>query len=516
MTVGAVTAVAPPAGLAAAAGALGLTLVFSNVAEFTRRAIALLGFTLTGYAFLGKGFAYLGAPPLFIGEIALTAMLLAALLRGAWGPVVRSPVVYALVAFGLWGAKQTVPYWSTAGIVALRDAVLWGYGAFVITVAALFARRDTMEGAIRAYGRYFIWLPIWMPFYGIVARVAGASSPIMPGSDVPLLYFKPGDAAVHLAGIAAFVLLGLADTVGSERSPLEAAAWRPWAWWTLWFGGMAVAASASRGGFLAAALAVALSVALGLSRRRRVAWWRPAVTAMVVGTVFVAANVDIDVGLPRKISSRQFVSNVLSIGSSHNADIDLAGTVEWRLAWWDGIRNYTLHGPYYWNGKGFGVNLSEDDGFRTSGGLGEAPNRNPHSIHYNVLARMGVPGAVLWAVLQLTFVASMVAAYVRARRRGWDWWERVNIWILAYWLALVVNGSFDVFIEGPQGGIWFWSVIGLGVAALDAQRRHARASGARPVSAPGHGAGAIAPDVVRVAAVPLASTPYARHSDHRR
>lgn len=505
VTVGAVTAVAPSAGLAAAAGALGLTLVLSDAERFARRAVALLAFVLTGYAFLGKGFAYLGVPPLFIGEITLVAMLLAALLRGTWGPVVRSPVVLALAAFGLWGASRTVPYWPTAGIVALRDAVLWGYGAFVVAVAALLARREAVEGAIRAYGRYFVWLPLWMPFYGIVARLAGASSPIMPGSDVPLLYFKPGDAAVHLAGIAAFVLLGLGDTPGSARSPLAAAAWRPWAWWVLWFGGMAVAASASRGGFLAAVLAVLLALALGVSRGRRIAWWRPAVTAVVVGAAFVTLNVDIDVGLPRKISPRQFVSNVLSIGSSNKADIDLAGTVEWRLAWWDRIRGYTLHGPYFWTGKGFGVNLSEDDGFRTSGGLGEAPNRNPHSIHYNVLARAGVPGAALWAVLQGAFVASMLAGYRRARRRGWDWWERVNIWVLAYWLALVVNGSFDVFIEGPQGGIWFWSTIGLGVAALEAQRRHGRALGA--AGWVGHGAGAIAPDWVRTDAAPAGSAP---------
>jgi hypothetical protein len=41
-------------------------------------------------------------------------------------------------------------------------------------------------------------------------------------------------------------------------------------------------------------------------------------------------------------------------------------------------------------------------------------------------------------------------------------------WIFAYWLAALVNASFDVYLEGPQGGIWFWSVIGLGIAAATA------------------------------------------------
>jgi hypothetical protein len=35
----------------------------------------------------------------------------------------------------------------------------------------------------------------------------------------------------------------------------------------------------------------------------------------------------------------------------------------------------------------------------------------------------------------------------------------------------MVNASFDVFLEGPTGGIWFWSLFGLGIAALEIQRR---------------------------------------------
>jgi hypothetical protein len=36
-------------------------------------------------------------------------------------------------------------------------------------------------------------------------------------------------------------------------------------------------------------------------------------------------------------------------------------------------------------------------------------------------------------------------------------------------MAAFINGSFDVYIEGPQGGVWFWSVIGFGVAAMRIQ-----------------------------------------------
>jgi hypothetical protein len=76
---------------------------------------------------------------------------------------------------------------------------------------------------------------------------------------------------------------------------------------------------------------------------------------------------------------------------------------------------------------------------------------------------------VLWGILQLAFAASLVRAFVRARAARQEWWARLNIWVLAYWVAFVVNMSFDVYLEGPQGGIWFWSLFGFGIAALQRQ-----------------------------------------------
>jgi hypothetical protein len=44
------------------------------------------------------------------------------------------------------------------------------------------------------------------------------------------------------------------------------------------------------------------------------------------------------------------------------------------------------------------------------------------------------------------------------------------LFLLAYWLAFMANASFDVFIEGPMGGIWFWTIFGTGLAALWIQK----------------------------------------------
>jgi len=55
-------------------------------------------------------------------------------------------------------------------------------------------------------------------------------------------------------------------------------------------------------------------------------------------------------------------------------------------------------------------------------------------------------------------------AAARARRTGRTWWLAVTAWLFVYWLAALVNMSVDVYLGGPQGGIWFWAVFGAGLA----------------------------------------------------
>ena len=147
---------------------------------------------------------------------------------------------------------------------------------------------------------------------------------------------------------------------------------------------------------------------------------------------------------------------------------ELDGTRQWRLEWWRDIVEYTVMGPHFWTGKGFGINLSVDDRFETGA---DPPLRSPHSGHFTILARSGVPGFVLWTLVQGAFVLGLLRSYRRARNTGRLWWARIDLWLLAWWSAFMINAAFDVFLEGPQGGIWFWSVIGLGIAAIETQHR---------------------------------------------
>ena len=95
-------------------------------AQLPRLALSFLGICLLGYALLGKGFAYIGVPPLFVGEMALGLCLLALLLRGQPGLLGKSPLLYLLLAYMAVGLVATAPFVQKYGIDAVRDAVLWG------------------------------------------------------------------------------------------------------------------------------------------------------------------------------------------------------------------------------------------------------------------------------------------------------------------------------------------------------------------------------------------------------
>lgn len=444
-----------------------VTLALCYAEQLPRAFATAIFFCLFGYAFLGKGFAYFGAPPLFVGEMVLTLGVLAVVI-GRMAIPIRSPIVWLVIAYGAWGAAQTLPYLGAYRIDALRDATIWGYAGFAVLVSAVVLRLRAWTAAIESYARWFWWFAFWAPVAGVIFRVAETSLPVVPGSGgIPVLFVKAGDFAVQLAGLATFVLLGLADSRRQRAS--RARPWLEWVWWASWLAGLAIAGSASRGGLMSVVMAVATVVLL----QRRARWWKPAIVLVVFGAVFSVSEVTIDAGQDRKVSAEQIIANVRSIGGGQNDVSNLDGTRAWRLQWWTDIVDYTVHGPYFWTGKGFGVNLADDDGYQgTDRGI---PNRSPHNIQMTVLARAGVPGLVVWTLLHVTFALSMFLAYVRARRARLEWWARVNLWILAYWVAFMTNAAFDVYLEGPQGAIWFWCVIGFGIAALEAQRQAAAA-----------------------------------------
>jgi hypothetical protein len=180
-------------------------------------------------------------------------------------------------------------------------------------------------------------------------------------------------------------------------------------------------------------------------------------------TVMAAFDFRVTVpGTTRELSVQQLGENLQSvIGSTSSSDLE--GTRQWRLIWWQRIIDYTVFGPYFWMGKGYGVNLADSDGFQV--GTRDEPLRSPHSSHLTFLARSGVPGFVLWVAVQITWASLMFKSYFQARRQEAKVWVGIFAWLMAYWLAFITAAGFDVFLEGPMAGIPFWSLFGVGWGA---------------------------------------------------
>ena len=461
-----------------------------------------LGVLLMGYAYLGRGFAHIGVGPVYVGEFVLVLGLVATGVAAVRTRLQtrRSWLVVVLVAFMAWGLLRTVPFIRTDGTDALRDGVLWGYAVFALMIFVLLDR-DWVLKLFRVYGYMAIAFLFWAPvayfiFVNYTVQTAPGTFvyvssliPNAPGSDVPILFFKAQDMAVQTAGAIAFLIVGTPLFSRVRDFLWRFAAALPASWMVYTTG------TVTRGGLVAVAACVGL---LGLvSARTRN--WLPVIAGAIVFAALVAGNVTLPAIGPgpaqatpiaiasgpapsatptptpaptptplpswaqtRATTTTQWWDNILSI-FFNSGNSQLQGTKQFRLAWYGAIVQYTFNGPFFWDGRGFGVNLADSDGFQGTPdhSLREVPNS-----HLAVLARMGVPGFVLWILLQLGFALALLRALLLYRRARDSQLAAVTVWVGVFWTAMMVNSVFDPYVESPQGGIWFWTLFGLGLVLI--------------------------------------------------
>jgi O-antigen ligase len=265
-----------------------------------------------------------------------------------------------------------------------------------------------------------------------------------------VVWVGAGEVAAHLTGAAVFVLAGFR---------------RPTALWTAClFAALVMVSAVSRGAMLAFIVPVILA-AIVLGRIRMLA------IVSIAGLGLLAAAYALETSLSnyeearssteRRVSSVQLAENVASIFGRGGDQTE--GTKEWREKWWQIIVDNTVRGRYFWTGRGFGVNLAMEDGFGNP--RNERPLRSPHNGHMTILARAGIPGIVLWGAFLAIWFGSLLHATMLARRRGQTGWSGLLLFITCYALACVINASFDVALEAPMQGIWFWCLIGFGIGA---------------------------------------------------
>ena len=414
--------------------------------------LRFLGAVLIGYALFSRSFAYLGVPPLFIGEITLALGAVVLLRAGGFGRVAERPIFWVLAAYVALAVVRTVPFLGEHGLDAPRDAMQVFYAAFAVIVAGLVMRRpERLRWLVEKYAVLAVSATVLLGGIYLVGKTGEASLPKLPWGDVRVIEAKGGDMMVHLTGITLFLMMGF-----HKRH-----AWLL----ALLVIDIAAIAISNRGGMVAFILGCGVAWVLR-PRTARVGKLAYVLVFFLVAGSVAGQLVEVKIhGGTRSLSVEQLVTNVKSVfGGGESSSLD--GTKKWRLDWWEKIWTYTVvDGTYFWDGKGFGVNLAKSDGF-----LAVKDLRSPHNGHMTILARMGVPGLALWLLLQLMWAWLGLAAWSRARLRGDVRWQGFLAMLAGYWIAFHVNASFDVYFEGPMGGIWFWTVWGVGIAAFWIER----------------------------------------------
>lgn len=418
-------------------------------AKLGDRYILALSCVLLGYAVMGKGFAYLGYPPFFVGEMAYFAGVLVLLRSGCLLAVFACGPSLLLAAIMGWTLLRTLPFIGTYGIDALRDSVIIMYGGFSFIVAALLIEDCRRINALVGY--YRIFTSICVPAAPILFPLSfyfGEDFLHTPGTTVPLIWLGPGEVAAHLAGAAVFALAGF-----RKATPV---------WTACLLVALVMVSAVSRGAMLAFVIPIVLA-ALVLGKVRMLA------RIVMVGVVILASSYVLEMSLSkhrearssseRSVSAIQLVENMSSIFSSGGEQTE--STKVWREKWWSIIVDNTVYGPYFWTGRGFGINLALEDGFGNP--QNERPLRSPHNAHMTILAREGIPGLVLWGVFLTAWLGTMLYTMLLARRRGQAEWAGLLLFIACYATSCVINATFDVALEGPMQGIWFWCLIGFGI-----------------------------------------------------
>ncbi len=160
------------------------------------------------------------------------------------------------------------------------------------------------------------------------------------------------------------------------------------------------------------------------------------------------------------------VESMTDLSHSHSYRSDIgessAQNNQFRLVWWESVISETMEkGPVF--GLGFGYDLAKRFliNYEVSLNVFEFDTRSPHSIWLTVLGRMGLLGIICFTLIGFLIVRDAVRAARRVAR------GEAEPATLAHWCAVIVllgSASFGVVLEGPMGGILFWSVLGLAVS----------------------------------------------------
>jgi O-Antigen ligase len=442
-----------------AGGCIGIFL-YVGLFKTVRIEALILGFLLFGYIVGNRGFAQLSIKPnspLYLGELGMLACLFLIAMRRALTRerlIPRIPLAWAIAAFLLIGGLRlyldtVMTNTSNMVTLAIRDSAVVYYAFFFFIAYQIGKNESARKFVERAILTGFVLLiPV-----AVVAIWANELFNKLTYHDFPLILYK-GDLLTTFLGIGAFYFF-FKPSRGILKVFFRACSL---ASLTLMLFGMSRAALS---GF---ACAVVLLI---VARRSKFILYQigVAVVALLAIAFLQLSNIHFESDFFRNLSDKvTSIADFSGTGHYHSKIGDSsAANNEFRTVWWTTVFNETMQkGPFF--GLGFGYDLTA--GFLRTYYSNQNPDltaRSPHSILLTALGRMGVIGLASFLVI-LFLIIRMAFQGARSVARGQQPQEN-----LAHWCALInLLGAalFGVVLEGPMGGILFWSVLGLAASQL--------------------------------------------------
>ncbi|MBX9733657.1 MAG: O-antigen ligase family protein [Chitinophagaceae bacterium] len=336
--------------------------------------------------------------------------------------------VQTAVGIGRYGIKDTI-----------RDSFVMNYAWYVFIIFLFVAERDILEKKI---ARVYAFFPAIVSISFLLRAFFPALNNFILVGNHPFLAYKNGDIAVHLF-VCLVLMLNNKIAVSPRLLQLN----------YLLIGYLAlVSATYSRGGMLS--FIIPLGIYFVLIRKtpqekKYISYLKFVPVALLIALPLYLSTKLEDKVQGRKIGVEQLTENVTSIVNQDSRKVGktLNDNVVWRLSWWATIIDYTFTGPYFFQGKGLGINLATSDEIRVD----DDTLRSPHNYNMTLLARYGVPFFILWLVYLVLLWKPLFTI-------------KQNPDILVYTLILLaffINASFDVSLEGPVMAMPFWLFTGV-------------------------------------------------------
>ncbi len=412
--------------------------------------VALL---ITGYMIGNRGFAQISiVQPLFLGELGLMLCAFVLMLRFA---LTREAIELQT------GLARTIAFFLLIGIVhflfdrrsfpvidVIRDFAIVYYAGFYFAA---------FQSSIAPRSRTFIANVIQLAIIGhaviavlLVVRPGWLMVPVI--RSIPILAQKE-DLTATFSVLSIFILFLRRRVLGSV--------------WARRFLICVLAATVLAGISRSALLAlVVTSTLIWIARKRNFfGYWLVLAGAGATLLLVIEFGFSNSEWRPVIHQFNEKLQSMTDFSGSAKYQTELgqykADDNEFRRTFWKTMISQTTRtSPIF--GKGFGYDFLPE--FERIYGRGTWERlRSPHNYFITVYGRLGMVGLVGFVAIVWFMIRGALRASILVSRRKLDN-ETLGYWCAAW--VLLISGTFGVVLEGPMGGVLFWSFLGLAASGL--------------------------------------------------